>query len=173
MKKALIVTALVGTLGVSGIIGYAASNASQLTTGVKSAVTAQTTTMTVDEAQKIALQKVKGSIISSEQDDDDYEFDIRDGDYVYEVEVKKNNGNATTVEKDYKPAHDVTVSEEQAREIALKKVPDGEIVKLELDDDDGQSRYDVEIVKHDYEHELEIDATTGKILEYERDTQDE
>lgn len=89
MKKALIVTALVGTLGVSGIIGYAASNASQLTTGVKSAVTAQTTTMTVDEAQKIALQKVKGSIISSEQDDDDYEFDIRDGDYVYEVEVKK------------------------------------------------------------------------------------
>lgn len=65
------------------------------------------------------------------------------------------------------------MSEEQAREIALKKVPDGEIVKLELDDDDGQSRYDVEIVKHDYEHELEIDATTGKILEYERDIQDE
>ena len=39
MKKALIATAFVGTLSVSGIIGYAASSASQPTTGVKSAVT--------------------------------------------------------------------------------------------------------------------------------------
>lgn len=54
--------------------------------------------------------------------------------------------------------------------MTLKKILDGEIVKLELDDDDdGKSRYAVEIVKHDYEHELEIDATTGKMLEYERE----
>lgn len=89
MKKALIATAFVGTLSVSGIIGYAASSASQPTTGVKSAVTDQATVMTLDEAQKIALQQVNGKVISSQQDDDDYEFDIRDGDYVYEVEVKK------------------------------------------------------------------------------------
>ena len=57
--------------------------------------------------------------------------------------------------------------------MALKKIPNGEIVKLELDDDDGQSRYDVEIVKHDYEHELEIDTTTGKMLEHKREREEE
>lgn len=174
MKKALFTTALIGTLGISGIIGYAATNAEQPATNAESAVTTSNGAVTLEEAQKIALQEVKGQVIKSEQDDDefDFDFDIRDGDSVYKVEVQRSGGNILKVEKEYEPQGDVTVTEAEAEEIALLKVPNGEIVKLELDHDDGQANYEVEIVKDNYEHEIEINAVTGKIVEYERDTED-
>ncbi len=172
MKKALFTTALIGTLGISGIIGYAATNAEQPAANAESAVAISNDTVTLAEAQKIALQEVQGQMIKSEQDDDGFEFDIRDGDYVYEVEVQQRNGDVVKVEKDYEPQGDVTVTEAEAKEIALLKVPNGEIVKLELDHDDGQANYEVEIVKDNYEHEIEINAVTGKIVEYERDTEE-
>lgn len=172
MKKALFTTALIGTLGISGIIGYAATNAEQPAANTESAFAISNDTVTLAEAQKIALQEVKGQMIKSEQDDDGFEFDIRDGDYVYEVEVQQRSGDVVKVEKDYEPQGDVTVTEAEAKEIALLKVPNGEIVKLELDHDDGQANYEVEIVKDNYEHEIEINAVTGKIVEYERDTEE-
>lgn len=172
MKKALFTTALIGTLGISGIIGYAATNAEQPAANAESAVTTSNGAVTLEEAQKIALQEVKGQVTKSEQDDDEFDFDIRDGDDVYEVEVQRSNGNILKVEKEYEPQGDVTVTEAEAEEIALLKVPNGEIVKLELNHDDGQANYEVEIVKDNYEHEIEINAVTGKIVEYERDTEE-
>lgn len=173
MKKALFTTALIGTLGISGIIGYAATNAEQPTAnGTAVTTTTSKAAITLDEAQKIALQEVNGKITKREQDEDNFEFDIRDGDYVYEVEIQQNTGDVVKVEKDYEPEGDVTVTEAQAEEIALKKVPNGEMVKLELDHDDNQASYEVEIVKDNYEHEIEINAVTGKIVEYERETKD-
>lgn len=172
MKKALFTTALIGTLGISGIIGYAATNAEQPATNVESAVTTSNGAVTFEQAQKIALQEVNGQVTKSEQDDDDFEFDIRDGDYVYEIEVQQRNGDVVKVEKEYEPQGDVAVTEAEVKEIALLKVPNGEIVKLELDHEDGQANYEVEIVKDNYEHEIEINAVTGKIVDYERDTED-
>lgn len=172
MKKALFTTALIGTLGISGIIGYAATNAEQPAANVESAATTSPSAITLEQAQKIALQEVNGQLTKSEQDDDEFEFDIRDGDDVYEVEVQRSNGAIIKVEKEYEPEGDVTVTEAEAKEIALKKVPNGEMVKLELEHDNGQAKYEVEIVKDNYSYEIEMNAVTGKIVDYERDTKD-
>ncbi len=116
------------------------------------------------------MKKVNGTIIEVDRgaDDGEYEFEIRKGNYVYEVEVKKRTGKAYITEKEYKPVKKVKVTRAQAKAIALKKVPNGKVVKLKLDG----NKYEVEIIKGKYEYEMDINASTGKILDYERDRRD-
>lgn len=61
------------------------------------------------------------------------------------------------------------ISMEKAKSIASKKVPGGEFVKVEFDNDDGISVYEIEMIKDGLEYELKIDAKTGKIIEFEVD----
>lgn len=56
------------------------------------------------------------------------------------------------------------ISEEEAKRIALSKV-NGKIVEFEKDDEE----YEIEIVKDGIKYEIEIDASTGVIKNYERD----
>nr|WP_261797371.1 PepSY domain-containing protein [Kurthia massiliensis] len=135
-----------------------------------SQTTAFAKSVTFDQAKKIALKKVNGTIIEVDRgaDDGEYEFEIRKGNYVYEVEVKKRTGKAYITEKEYKPVKKVKVTRAQAKAIALKKVPNGKVVKLKLDG----NKYEVEIIKGKYEYEMDINASTGKILDYERDRRD-
>lgn len=66
----------------------------------------------------------------------------------------------------------VAVSATQAIEIALAEVP-GEVQEVDLDRDDGQQVYEVEIVNADgVEMEVEVDAETGEVLEVEADDDD-
>lgn len=164
MKKLLVTTVFASTIGLSSVIGFAAADqaSSQTTAFAKS--------VTFDQAKKIALKKVNGTIIEADRDADDgeYEFEIRKGNYVYEVEVKKRTGKAYITEKEYKPVKKVKVTRAQAKAIALKKVPNGKVVKLKLDG----NKYEVEIIKGKYEYEMDISASTGKILDYERDRRD-
>lgn len=64
------------------------------------------------------------------------------------------------------------ISREDAKKIALEKI-NGEIIKLELDcyGDDGPE-YEIEILSDGVKYEIEIDAYTGKIREFERDDDD-
>lgn len=165
MKKIFTTTVLATTIGLSGIVGYAAAGQGDATP-----TTASAKSVSFAEAKKIALKKVNGKIIEADRDADDgeYEFDIRKGNYVYEVEVKKRTGKAYITDKDYEPVKKANISRAEAKKIALKKVPNAKVVKIELDD----GKYEVELVKGNYEYELEISAKTGKILDYERDDHD-
>lgn len=60
------------------------------------------------------------------------------------------------------------VSREQAISIALERVPGAtqKDIRIELDYDDGQYRYEGEIIYQRKEYEFEIDANTGKVLEW-------
>ena len=64
------------------------------------------------------------------------------------------------------------IGEAKAREIALGLI-NGEIVKIKLDDvyddDDDNPEYEIEIVANGHKYEIEIDAYTGKVLEFEKD----
>lgn len=164
MKKLLVTTVFASTIGLSSVIGFAAADQASPQT------TASAKSVTFAQAKKIALKKVNGTIIEADRDADDgeYEFEIRKGNYVYEVEVKKRTGKAYITEKEYKPVKKVKVTRAQAKAIALKKVPNGKVVKLKLDG----NKYEVEIVKGKYEYEMDISASTGKILDYERDRRD-
>lgn len=166
MKKLFTTTVLATTIGLSGLVGYAAAGQAD----TEAPATAAAKSVSYAEAKKIALKKVNGKIIEADRDADDgeYEFEIRKGNYIYEVEVKKRTGKAYITDKEYKPVKKVAISRDEAKKIALKKVPNAKVTKIELDD----GKYEVELVKGNYEYELEISAKTGKILEYERDDRD-
>lgn len=164
MKKLLVTTVFAVTISLSGVIGFTVADQSSPQT------MASAKSVTFTQAKKIALKKVNGTIIEADRDADDgeYEFEIRKGNYVYEVEVKKRTGKAYITEKEYKPMKKVKVTRAQAKAIALKKVPNGKVVKLKLDG----NKYEIELIKGNYEYEMDISATTGEILDYERDRRD-
>lgn len=61
----------------------------------------------------------------------------------------------------------VTLTEQQAIEIALAEVP-GEVLETELETDDGSRIYEIEIRNADgVEMEVEVHAETGMVLEIE------
>lgn len=64
------------------------------------------------------------------------------------------------------------ISEDEALDIALAKVKGAtkdDLMNIHLDVDDGRQVYDVSIFYDKMEHEFEIDAVTGDILEYDAD----
>lgn len=84
-----------------------------------------------------------------------------------------NIGNKVNVHKDDddKKGSKTIIGEAKAREIALELV-NGEIVEFKLDDyddDDYDAEYEIKIIANGYKYEIEIDAYTGKVLEFEKD----
>lgn len=65
------------------------------------------------------------------------------------------------------------IGEAKAREIALSKVPGAaaaNVVKLKLDRDDHETKYEVEIFYGNTEYDFEIDAYSGAILEWDSES---
>ncbi|WP_377802193.1 PepSY domain-containing protein [Bacillus benzoevorans] len=57
---------------------------------------------------------------------------------------------------------------EKAKQIALQQVK-GEIVKTHLEENDGKSIFEITIQAKDGKYEVEIDKSTGKVLEVEKE----
>mgnify|MGYP001542000965 FL=1 len=113
----------------------------------------------------------------------DIEFIAGANEYDYEIAVTDGSILKKEVEpadpsKPSKPQPDVSgyISIDEAKAIALKKVSlDASKVtfkKAELDADDRTPHYDIEFVSGGYEYEFEIDAKSGKILEFDRERVD-
>ena len=64
------------------------------------------------------------------------------------------------------------ITAKEAIAIALKQTP-GTVKEVELDKDDGRAYFEIEIKDGKYEYEYEIDAVTGKILDFEKDREDD
>lgn len=107
---------------------------------------------------------------------------------IYKVKMEKSNkkyelkfhaGTGKLLEYEWeitlkKPKKSETyIGVEKAKSIALEKVPGAVVVKVEFDKDDGVPVYEVELVKDEFEYEVKIHARTGKILEIERDYNDD
>lgn len=62
----------------------------------------------------------------------------------------------------------VKVTKEEAMKIALERVPGAseKDIHIELDSDDGQVRYEGDIIYEQKEYDFEIDANSGNILEW-------
>ncbi|MFY9177114.1 MAG: PepSY domain-containing protein [Caldicoprobacterales bacterium] len=140
-----------------------------------------------DEAKKIALEKVKGEVIKLELDDlydhDDrpeYEVDILSDGVKYEIKIDAYTGEIIKLEIDDRDdwnddkdddwddgdgAGRERITADQAKTIALKLTNGGKITEFELDDDE----YKLEIKGNGKKYEIEIDAYTGKVLEFEVD----
>ena len=62
----------------------------------------------------------------------------------------------------------VKLTKEEAVKIALERVPEAseKDIHIELDSDDGQFRYEGDIIYEQKEYDFEIDANSGNILEW-------
>lgn len=74
------------------------------------------------------------------------------------------NGTGNTAQN---PSN-VALSMEEAIQIALERVPGAtdRDVRIELDFDDGQYKYEGDIIHEQREYDFEIDANTGTVLEW-------
>jgi uncharacterized membrane protein YkoI len=125
---------------------------------------------------KAALSKHDGKIVKvelkSEKKTPIYEFDIESADgTAWDVECDVKSSKITEVEQEVKADNAkfkaaAKVSEADAKAIALKAHP-GTVVETEYElEDDGKASYEFDITEADKEEvKVEVDATTGKIVE--------
>ena len=107
------------------------------------------------------ISAVDGSII-------EYDFDIES----YNIS-QEQGGSGNTNSNSSSNASTVAISEEKAKEIALKhaNLTSDQVTfgKIKLDFDDGVQEYDIEFYYNNKEYSYEIDANSGTILSYEQD----
>jgi uncharacterized membrane protein YkoI len=125
---------------------------------------------------KAALAKHEGTIVKvefkSEKKSGVYEFDIQSADGTsWDIECDAKSGKVTEIEQEVK-ADDAKfkalakVSEADAKATALAAHP-GTVVETEYElESDGKASYEFDITETDGEEiKVEVDATTGKIVE--------
>lgn len=169
----------------------------------KAKVNSSKTIISKEKAGEIALGVINGKILKIELDDLDdddgpeYEVEILSENGKYEIEIHAYSGKVKKYEKDddqddddkyntdkdndkkdynkkapvkqVKKQDNTIITPDQAKKIAMDKVGGGRITDFELDDDE----YEIEIKKDGLEYELEIDAYTGKILDFDVDYDDD
>ncbi len=127
-----------------------------------------------DEAISIALGKTNGGFVTDlELEEDDgrllYEIETANESMKYKLEIDAFSGKILKYELKRKVMSNINeiISIEEAIEIAKEVCSGGTVIEFELDEDDGRYVYEIEINNNGSEYELEIDALTGKVLEYE------
>ncbi|QGQ48188.1 PepSY domain-containing protein [Metabacillus sediminilitoris] len=138
----------------------------------------------IEEAKAAALEKVNGTVESVELEDGQsyYEVDIIKDQKEFDIKVDAASAEILKVEENRNDDDDddreleaaakgAVISEDEAVAIAKKNIT-GEIVKIELDEDDGRFEYEMELNTSNGEAEITIDATSGKVLELEQDDDD-
>lgn len=125
---------------------------------------------------KAALSKKEGTIVKAEFKSEKkrgvYEFDIESADgTAWDVECDAKSGKVTEIEEEVKAddsrfAALAKVSEADAKATALAAHP-GTIAEVEYEiEPDGKASYEFDITEADNEEiKIEVDATTGKIVE--------
>ena len=141
-----------------------------------------------EDARAIALSIAKGIITEIEEKTVKgttfYEVEIDAGSQEIEIKIDKRNGDILQTVREEKGDEDETVSqeelrtiggiltEEQAKAIALAAVP-GSVIGVETERENGQLIYGFEIAAQNDVAEVEVDATTGEIIEIEWGDDDE
>ncbi|MDP1765296.1 MAG: PepSY domain-containing protein [Methylotenera sp.] len=125
---------------------------------------------------KAALTKHEGTIVKvefkSEKKSGVYEFDIESADgTAWDVECDAKSGKVTEIEEEVKSDDArfkalAKVTEAEAKSTALAAHP-GTVVETEYElESDGKASYEFDILGADKEEiKVEVDATTGKIVE--------
>ncbi|MEV4878852.1 PepSY domain-containing protein [Streptomyces cyaneofuscatus] len=149
--------------------------------------TGKATRVTLDQAVAAALKSVPGTVTEADLDDDDddndgrtvWELDVYGSDKAWhDVTVDATNGKVLKTrdddndDRDRNAPRSSPVTLNQAADAALKTAP-GSITSIDLDDDDDDDdngrrgdvlRWDVDITGKDgKQHELKVDAKTGKV----------
>ena len=182
MKKKMVIGTLSAALVLGGAIAVGASNNADGSKVDAQANNAKTF-LALDEVKKIALQEVDGVVeeieLEKESNKAVYEVDIEKDDIDYDLYIDAYSGEIYSVDRDdHNDDDDIndtnlsnnknTISQADATAIAEKAV-NGKVIEIEKDEDDGLIKYEVELKTDRGEAEVEIDASTGKVLNVEWD----
>ena len=201
--KLIITAAVSATLCVGGSAYFLASANNSFTNNkdvnISSSTSNEATTeITAEEAKNIALEKAgEGYTVKEIELDKDllkseYELELKNDTYEIDAEINASTGEVTKWDIETHDDHKVPlnvnnstaseaissqkeiITESKAKEIALAKAGKGyTITSIELDRDDNETDYDIELENGSKEIDAEIDAYTGKILKWEIDTIDD
>ena len=176
MKKKMIIGTLSAVFVLGGAFAVGASNNDD-GTKVEAKANNTKTILGYDEVKKIALQKVDGVVeeieLEREANTAVYEVDIEKDDIDYDLHIDAYSGEVYSVDRDDDDDDNFSnyknvISQADAIAIA-EKAANGKVVEIELDEDDGLLKYEVELRTDRGEAEVEIDASTGNVLEVELD----
>ncbi len=108
------------------------------------------------------LDAVTGAVVKKELDLPDYDWSHRDGYHIDRASTPAGSAAGTQTGR---------ITEAQAKEAALARLPGATVRKCELDyeDDIGGYLYELELVSNGREYDCEIDAQTGAILKFKQD----
>lgn len=102
----------------------------------------------------------------------------------YEYEVDAASGKITSCSQKAQKKAGTTMSTDSASAISIDKAKeialthagisasDATFTKAKLDHDDGRVEYEIEFISGRMEYEFEINASTGKVLDYNLETHD-
>ena len=132
--------------------------------------------LTAKDALEIAQKEFSGTVIEIERDKNNgrivYEVEVVSETEKSEMEIDAMSGKVISIKikqsNDKGKYTNVSLSMADALEIALLQY-NGVVLEGELDTNNGGYVYEFEIERNGIEAEIEIDGTTGKILEYDVD----
>lgn len=115
-----------------------------------------------------------------DRNDDDDNDDKDDDDDNDDNEDKENDDNDDDDDDDDDvindtgdmPADRKIISRDEAIRIAVSLTGGGTVTSVDLDQDDHEAEYEVEIAKDGKVYEIEIDGYTGKVLDFDMDEED-
>ncbi len=137
-----------------------------------------------DKAVEKALKNAKAtktevSYLECERDDDDglvvYEIEFRKGskEYSYTINAKTGNIREKSVDYGYVHSDKKRISESTAKKKVFKfsGIKQSKVTDLycEFDYDDGKAIYEVKFRKGNYVYEYDVNARSGKIVEYSKE----
>ncbi|MCP1146144.1 PepSY domain-containing protein [Lysinibacillus endophyticus] len=178
MKKIILVPALLGVMGIGGLVALGDGNI------IGSANSADI--LSKSEIEKKALKEVNGKITELEYEKEGlksfYEVEVTTSDAEYDLlfdaqtgellkkhketfrnKVKSGDGNSISTN-----SSDI-LSKSEIEKKALKEV-DGKITDLEYEKEGLKSYYEVEVTTSDAEYDLLFDAQTGELLKKQKKT---
>ena len=186
-KRYILLAAAILAMGIFGACG----SSSQSTSSTQEKTEGKE--ITEEEAKKIAFEdakvenenEVSGLRIQTDQEDMqkvyEIEFIILNNNQEYEYEILAQDGKILS--KDVEEAYDeneknfsnvqVEVTEEEAKNTVLEKVPGAkeENIRMELDNEDGIYVYEGDILYENKEYEFKINAETGMLMEWSEEMQ--
>lgn len=137
------------------------------------------TKITMETAVQSAVEKEAGTPSGVELDKERgayvYEVEIQGKTKETEVKIDADSGKIINVKKEKLESEmsgiQPKISIEEAEKIAVEKVK-GTLTEISLDHETGKLVYEAEVQSKTEEHEVEIDAETGKIIKVESESQD-
>ncbi|WP_338630306.1 PepSY domain-containing protein [Clostridium baratii] len=179
------------------------SNKHPNTTSNSTTQNKSSTLISAEKSKEIMKSKVGSSnFVSFHFDNDEtpeYEGKIRKDNIEYEIDVDARTGSIINFDKETisknkqstsnvnsnlnKPSNTNTnsttqntsskfISAEKAKEIMKNKVGSSNFISFHLDNDETPE-YEGKIIKGNFEYEISVDAKTGSITEFDKDTLDE